>query len=299
MNIAIDPRASGPLSEESVDRFARDGFLVIEDALEPSVLTGLREDFDAWVEESRHYTAAYGEQADGRPRFSLEPGHGAGQPALRRIASPVELSSRYLEAMRDNRALDAVAQLIGPNVRFNNSKINAKHPGAATKVDFHQDFLFGPRSNDDMITVLFFLDEVTPENGPLEVVPGSHLGPMHEHWHDGVFTGAVDAEVARYCRTHAVSCHGPAGAACLMHTRLLHGSKPNLSAAPRTLFIVEYCAEDSHPLQRNHIPSRFDGEVVRGVATNRVRCSGYEMTFPEVPKGASFFEQQNRLEAAQ
>ena len=37
---------------------------------------------------------------------------------------------------------------------------------------------------------ILFIDDVTLENGPLEVIPGSHKGPIYSHWHDGVFTGA-------------------------------------------------------------------------------------------------------------
>jgi phytanoyl-CoA hydroxylase len=229
---------------------------------------------------------------DGRPRFDLEPGHSAERPALRRVTSPIEISDAYLDVMRSSKAVDAVAQLIGPNVAFNNAKVNSKQPGAATEVKFHQDFLFEPHTNDDLITVLFFLDEVTIDNGPLEVIPGTHRGPMFDHWHDGVYTGAVSQEVRDAHLSEAVSVVGAAGTACLMHTRLLHGSGPNQSDRPRTLFISEYRAEDSKPLQVNHIPSRYEGEVVRGVATNRVRCSAYEMEYPEVPTGASFFSQQ-------
>ena len=194
--------------------------------------------------------------------------------------------------MRNNRALDALEDLLGPNIKFENAKINSKLPGAATEIKFHQDFLFEAHTNDDMVTVLFFLDDVTEENGPLEVVPGSHKGPLYEHWHAGVFTGAVSDAIAAEMAPKAVACYGSAGSACLMHTRVLHGSAPNLSNAPRTLFICEYLAEDSYPLHANHIPSKYMYEVVRGQATGRVRCSNYEMAFPEMPTGASFFEQQ-------
>ena len=153
-----------------------------------------------------------------------------------------------------------------------------------------------PHTNDDLMTVLFFLDDVTEQNGPLEVIPGSHQGPLYEHWHDGVFTGTVSEEVIARVHALATPCLGPAGSACLMHTRLLHGSASNLSDSPRTLFICEYCAEDSYPLQRNHIPSVHMGEIVRGHHTGRVRCSEYQMSFPEVPTGASFFEQQAKAD---
>jgi phytanoyl-CoA hydroxylase len=280
------------LDREQVDRYGRDGYLLLEDALSPWQLARLDAVFEAWVEESRSHDGPYGETFDGRPRFDVEPGHCAERPALRRVASPIEVSDAYLEVMRANPALDAVAQLIGPNLRFRESKVNSKLPGTATHLKFHQDLPFGPLTNEDLITVLFHLDEVTAENGPLEVVPGSHRGPLYEHWHDGVFTGAVSPEVEAMAKEGAVTCCGAAGSAYLLDARLLHGSAPNLSSAPRTLFIVQYHAEDAYPLAPNHLPSRFDGDVVAGVATNRVRCSDYEVAVPEMPTAASFFAVQ-------
>ena len=77
-----------------------------------------------------------------------------------------------------------------------------------------------------------------------------------------------------------------------MHTRLLHGSAPNLSDSPRTLFISVYSAEDAIPQSPNPMPNRYEGLVVRGEKTNRVRSVPYDIELPQVPKGASFFEQQ-------
>ena len=130
------------------------------------------------------------------------------------------------------------------------------------------------------------------ENGPLEVVAGTHKGQLYEHWHDGVFTGSVSDTVAAEIKTRTIPCYGSAGSACLMHTRLLHGSAPKLSQNPRTIFICEYTAEDAYPLQTNHIPSEYMYEIVPGQCSHRVGCSDYAMKFPEVPTGASFFEQQ-------
>ncbi|MDH8061868.1 phytanoyl-CoA dioxygenase family protein, partial [Klebsiella pneumoniae] len=84
------------------------------------------------------------------------------------------------------------------------------------------------------ITALLMVSEVTPENGPLNVVPGSHQGPLWTHWQEGRFTGAVDDEVvATHCQ-QPQACFGPAGSVCFMHTRLLHASSPNETALPRT-----------------------------------------------------------------
>ncbi|MGD2172030.1 MAG: phytanoyl-CoA dioxygenase family protein [Gammaproteobacteria bacterium] len=280
------------LSERQIEFFESEGYLLLERAVGGEQLRVLRRQFAAWVDESRGQRQAYGKTLDGRARFDLEAGHSADRPALRRVNAPTDISSDYYRAMRDGGIADAVASLIGPNVRFHHSKINSKLPGTATAVKWHQDFPFTPHSNDDLVTALLMLDDVVDENGPLKVVPGSHKGEIFELWHGGVFTGAVADEVACDCEQRAVTCTGEAGTLCLMHTRLLHGSAPNLSDLPRTLFIAVYSAEDAMPITPNPVPCRHQGEVVRGRRSGRIRSSRYEISLPQLPESASFFDQQ-------
>lgn len=285
------------LTQEQKDRFWRDGVLMVEDAVNSGQLSDLRRVFADWVEESRAHTEDFGETIDGRPRFDLQPGHSAEVPGLRRVQSPEEVSGVYADIMRNARTVDFCADLIGPAIRFHHGKVNSKLPGTATEVKFHQDFPFQPMTNDDMITCLLFIDDVTLENGPLEVVPGTHKGPLFSLWHNGMFTGAVAGEVLDRHRDQVVKCTGKAGTVCLMHARLLHGSAPNLSDMSRTLYISTYYAEDGIELSANHLPSTLTHELVRGEASGRVRCTPYEMQLPEVPKDTSFFAQQELAEA--
>ena len=288
----------GFLTQDQKDTFWRDGVLVVEDAVTADELAALRGEFEGWVEESRAHSKDYGETQDGRARFDLQPGHSADAPALRRVQSPEEVSEIYAETMKNARTVDYCAELIGPGIRFHHGKVNSKLPGSATQVKWHQDFPFEPMTNDDMITSLLFIDDVTLENGPLEVIPGSHKGPIYSHWHDGVFTGAVDDQIVNGQRDSIVKCTGKAGSVCLMHANLLHGSAPNLSDKPRTLYISTYYAEDAIELSPNHLPSRFTHTLVRGEASGRVRCTPYEMELPAVPKGTSFFAQQEGSDGA-
>jgi ectoine hydroxylase-related dioxygenase (phytanoyl-CoA dioxygenase family) len=282
----------GLLTQAQIDKFWRDGVLVVENAVSAIQLSALRTEFQTWVEESRSHSSDYGETRDGRRRFDLQPGHSAKTPGLRRVQSPEEVSEAFESVMRNDRTVDYCADLIGPNIRFHHGKVNSKLPGSATAVKWHQDFPFQPMTNDDMITCLLFVDDVTLENGPLEVIPESHKGPLYSHWHDGVFTGAIDHTVIDPQRDKIIKCTGKAGDVCLMHVNLLHGSAPNLSDKPRTLYITTYYAEDAIELSPNHLPSRFTHELIRGTASGRVRCSAYAMQLPAVPKGTSFFAQQ-------
>ena len=280
------------LTADQKDQFWEDGVITVENAVTSDELNDLNEAFDEWVKESQNHDKDYGEVLDGRPRFDLEPSHSKKIPGLRRIQSPEEISNAYSHVMRNSKMVDFVSDLIGPSIRFHHGKVNSKLPGTYTKVKFHQDFLFQPMTNDDMVTALLFMDDVTLDNGPLEVIPGSHKGPLFSHWHNGIFTGAVSDQIVEKNKEKVIQCTGKAGSVCLMHASLLHGSAPNLSSESRTLYIVTYYSEDSIELSQNHLPSTLTHELVKGEVSGSVRCSSYTMLIPEVPKGTSFFSQQ-------
>ncbi len=283
---------------EYVTSFENNGYVLMENVITGDQLAALNDQLRSWIDDSRQHDSNFGEIMDGRPRFDVEPRtHSPEMPALRRISSPIEVSDSYLTVTRDNAALDLTAEIFGPNIKLVATKVNLKLPGSGTAVKYHQDFPFEPHSNDNVMTVLIFLDDVTPDNGPLEVVPGSHRGKIHTLWHDGVFTGAVDPEMEEGLRDASVSCTGKAGSACLMHSRLLHASLPNMTNVPRSLFIITYVAEDAIALSPNPIPHIYDGDIMRGRHTGRVRCTPYEMDLPEYPKEASFFGQQDKVKA--
>ncbi len=280
------------LNAEQIDAFWAQGCVTLPDAVSAEQLVALKADLAGWVEDSRAHITAFGEMLDGRPRFDVEPGHSAEQPALRRVASTTELSENYLAVVQNSSMIDMIAELIGPDLRFHHSKVNSKLPGAATVVKWHQDFTFDPHSNDDMITALLFLDDVTEENGPLRIVPGSHRGPLYTLWQEGIFTGTVDEAAAVDLQGRAHSMTGPAGSVCLMHVRLAHSSSANLSDAPRSLFIAAIAAADALPLAPCAVPSVHGGMILRGREPGRIRSIEFEMEIPEVPEGASFFVQQ-------
>lgn len=288
------------LQQAQIEQFQRDGFLVVENVMGPEQLTALRHQLENWVDESRAYTDAYGETIDGRARFDIDPSdHNADHPALRRVSSPTEISKAYFDTALKSEMAYMAGQLIGGSgTRFHHSKVNAKLPHTATTVKWHQDFPFTPHTNDDMITALLMVGEVTAENGPLQVIPGSHKGELFNHWQDGHFSGKVEDWVeAQQCQ-HYVSCTGAAGSVCFMHTRLLHASGANHTPLPRYLFISVYAAEDAVALSDNPLPSVHQGQLVYGLESGQVRMTANQLKMPQKPKGASFFVQQAGLEVA-
>ena len=280
------------LTEAQQAEFWERGVILLESAYSEQDLEPVRAQHRRWIEESREHDAPFGEMLDGRPRFDVEPVHCAAAPALRRVASPEEISDEFLGLIESGPMLEAVADLLGENLRFHHGKLNSKLPGSGTTVKWHQDFTFDPHSNDDCITAMLFLDDIDSEIGPARVVPGSHRGELYSLWQDGRFTGAVADEIASQCERSAVECLGPAGSLCLMHTRALHASSENLTQRPRSLYIATLTAADAVPLAPCALPSMHAGRIVRGCEPGVIRSVAFTMETPEIPSGASFFAQQ-------
>ena len=283
------------LTRDQIDAFHRDGFLVVENAVTPEQLAALKSDLAGWVEESRGHDEPFGpETLDGRARFDMGAEHTADHPALRRVNNPSDISPAYLDVMTNARTVDMIADLIGPNLKFHHCKINVKLPGTKTEVGYHQDFAFTPHTNDDVITALLMLDDVTEENGCLMVVPGTHRGPMHTLFENGVFVGKMRPETEAEMKSRQVAVTGPAGSVCLMHTRLAHGSAANASQRPRGLYICVYTAADAVPIARNPMANPNEGKIVRGQESPVARMIPIEVELPKQPKSASFFTVQGQ-----
>ena len=279
------------LSQIQQDRFWRDGYIVVDGAVAPDALTRLRQQMDDWDNESRAHTEPYGEPTvDGRPRFDMGAEHSAERPALRRINNPSEISDDFNAAMTNAPMVDMVADLIGPNVKYHHCKINTKLPGSQTVVRYHQDFPYTPHTNDDVITAMLLLDDVDEGNGCLMVVPGTHRGTIDSLFQGGTFTGMVAPALEQDYLARQVPIEGKAGAVCLMHTRLQHGSEPNLSEnRRRAIYLCVYSAADAIPIARNPMPSTLEGTIVRGKASATARMIPLEVELPQQPKSASFF----------
>jgi ectoine hydroxylase-related dioxygenase (phytanoyl-CoA dioxygenase family) len=224
--------------------------------------------------------------------------HSAEKPALRRVNNPSDISDAYFDVMRNATTVDMVADLVGPDIKLHHCKINLKLPGSDTIVAYHQDFLFTPHTNDDVITALLMLDDVTEENGCLRVVPGSHKGPLYSLFDGEQFTGAVSAKEEARLLEQSVPITGKAGSVCLMHTRLAHGSAPNGSNRSRGLYICVYSAADAFPIARNPMPSPNEGIILRGEKARSARLTEARIELPEQPKSASFFTVQGQDSAA-
>ena len=286
------------LATQQIEQFRRDGYMTVGNAVTETELADMRREVAAWVEESRRHQAPFGPPTiDGRPRFDMGAEHSSHHPALRRVNNPSDISGVFEGVMRNAAMVDMVGDLIGPDVKFHHCKINLKLSGSRTEVGYHQDYAYTPHSNDDIVTALLMLDDMTEENGCLKAVPGSHTGPIYSLFDGDRFTGFVDSEAEQALRPQEVAITGKAGSVCLMHTRLVHGSDANRAEHPRGLYICVYTAADAFPLAANPMPNPNEGTIVRGRKSRSARLMAARVELPEQPKKASFFAVQGQESA--
>jgi ectoine hydroxylase-related dioxygenase (phytanoyl-CoA dioxygenase family) len=161
---------------------------------------------------------------------------------------------------------DAIADLVGPDVKFFQSKLNFKWSQGGDEVKWHQDISFWPHTNYSPCTAGTYIFDCTADQGPLGVLPGSHNGPVVDQYNDkGEWVGCLRPEdVAKIDMSKVVYLEGPAGSVTIHNCRTLHHSKANWSDVPRPLLLNVYSAANAMPYTYNPLPSKYTGAIVRG-----------------------------------
>ena len=275
------------LNAKQVQEYEQLGYLVVPDVLSHTEVAELQRVTDELVEASRCVSAH-------TDLYDLEPTHSSTEPRVRRIKNPNLHHEVYDRTLRHPAIVDIVNQLIGPGVRYHNTKLNMKSAGFGP-VEWHQDWAFYPHTNDDILAVGVAVDAMTKENGGMMVVPRSHRGPVYDHHQGGYFVGAVtDHEPDP---AEVVQLDVPAGGITLHHVRTLHGSTPNRSPTPRRLLLLELCAIDAWPLLNQADWDTFNSHIVRGSPTRtpRMTVAPVRIPLPTHERRGSIYEVQSKL----
>ena len=83
--------------------------------------------------------------------------------------------ARVYQLVQHPRIVDAVADLLGPNVVCWGSHFFCKMPHDGKRVPWHQDSTYWPLSPTKTVTVWLAIDDADPENANMKFIPRSHL----------------------------------------------------------------------------------------------------------------------------
>ncbi len=204
------------LSDRQVESYRRDGFVSPLPALSPPEISELCTELDG-----------------------LERREGGGISA-RTNRKPHLLLPWLNEVIRHPRILDAVEDVIGPNILCWGSGFFAKPAHDRALVSWHQDSTYWGLSEPEVVTAWVAFTASTAESGCMRVIPGTHRLDQIPHRdtfaEDNLLSRGQEIEV----EGDAVDLILDAGEMSLHHVRLIHGSTPNRAGQPRIGYAIRY-----------------------------------------------------------
>jgi non-haem Fe2+, alpha-ketoglutarate-dependent halogenase len=147
------------------------------------------------------------------------------------------------ELAAHSRVVDAIADILGPDIMLWDTKLFPKPPRSASFVSWHQDGTYlGLEPLTDVLTAWIALSDSLPENGAMRVLPGSHKHGQLEHkatYADGnlLLNGQIIEGIEG---DGAIDIPLRAGEMSVHHMLLVHGSLPNTSDTPRIGISINY-----------------------------------------------------------
>jgi len=229
-------------------------------------------------------------------KIDLEKGHTAENPRLRRVTYVDDNDPDFWRLCADSVIPDVAADLLGPDVRFRDMMLNFKWADGGAEVKWHQDICFYPHTHLGTMQFLVFLEDVSSEQGPLQVIPASHKGPIFEHYNESnEWTGTIcQADLSAAGVDNAIDLTGPAGTVSVHHGGTIHGSDQNNSNCGRPVFVITYTAADAMPYTAPPYPSSHYRTLVRGSEPRYARHEELRIPLPPDWSGGytSIFEHQ-------
>jgi len=172
---------------------------------------------------------------------------------------------RFANAIcRDEKLLDVVESILGPDILVWGSTFFIKEPKTDTYVSWHQDMKYwGLSDTDGQVSAWIALNNVSQANGCMQFLPKTHLGEMVDHKDtfsdDNFLTRGQEADFT-LDEEEIVHIELTAGQASFHHGKLLHASPPNHSDDRRIGYAIQFIA----PHVQQNVASKDFAMLVRG-----------------------------------
>jgi len=244
-----------PLSEAEVRQYHELGYLVPNLRLPTAQVDALREALDRLLRDNPGV----------RPE-KLISAHLARRGGAAN-AEGVRGQSEFLALAKDEHILDAVQQLIGPDIVLWGCHVFCKPAGDGHETPWHQDGHYWPIRPLATCTVWVALDESVVENGCLRVIPRSHLARIsHPHLHEDRQDLALQQRLGgeHFDEGAAVDLELQPGQMSMHDVYMIHGANANRSPKRRAGVALRYMPGSSvferqlDPVQgRSGVPTAF------------------------------------------
>ena len=209
-----------PLSPEERHHLDNDGYLVLEDFVQPDDLAALRDRIHRLFDE-------LGERAG--HEFKQE-------PQTDRLANLIDYDEVFQRAVGLPKLLSAVAQVLGPEFKLSSLNARSARPHSDWTQPLHCDTGALPDARGNSVcNIIWMLDDFTADNGATRFVPGMHRS------HRLPQEALADASAPHPDERLLI---GRRGTVVVMNAHLWHGGTANRTDGPRLAMHSFYCRRD-------------------------------------------------------
>jgi non-haem Fe2+, alpha-ketoglutarate-dependent halogenase len=166
------------------------------------------------------------------------------------------------DLVRHPSILDAVEDVLGPNLLAWSTSFFIKEARDSAYVSWHQDATYWGLSEPDVLTAWVAFTEATVDNGAMRMVPGSHgeqLAHRDTFAANNLLSRGQEIAVA-VDETRGVDIVLRAGEMSLHHVLIVHGSGANPSSDRRIGFAIRYI-----PTTVAQVAGEDSATLVRGI----------------------------------
>lgn len=266
------------LTLEQRQFYEDNGFLVIRHLIEPGLLDLCRERFEALCDKRLPWNGITMMKDVSLAKMGV-----TGQ-RLYNKAQDFVYDDVLFQYCVHPQVLDYVECFTGPNIRAMHTMLINKPPDAGTLTSrhpLHQDLHYFPfRPADRIVCAWTAMEHITPANGCLFVLPGTHKGVLHQHdypdWQNGV--NKMYHGVRGFDDHPVIELPMEKGDTVFFHPILIHGSGANRTQGYRKAISCHYSTADAEFIDVRGTSQANIAKEVEDIARRR----GVELDFQSI-----------------
>ncbi|MBT5876755.1 MAG: phytanoyl-CoA dioxygenase family protein [Candidatus Latescibacteria bacterium] len=247
------------LSSEQIASFHERGYLVIGKFLDDGLIECLRTEYDREFEVARKsggFRNLAIEDTDDVDKKNNAP------TQMLQIMQMCERNIHFRRLIFHEPLLDMIECLIGPNIQLFHDQALYKPAHTGGEIFWHQDNAYWQCTPPNLVSCWMTLDDVTIDNGAMQLIPGSHLKAL-DHTRTGEGGPLLDVRDQATGQDTAV-IDLPAGGVMIHHCQTMHYTQPNNTDRQRRAFAIHYMTPGTRNLRKEeHLEVGFERPMLR------------------------------------
>ncbi len=246
------------ITAEQIEQYQTQGFFILEKAIPPEQLEGLRAECERLVNEVDQEMESAGMTSIGLTQYKKR----------------YFIGNRGQESTQISRFIfgDVMAEVaratLGDTVYLFNEQYVVKAPEKGTQFAWHQDSGYIGHYHTPYLSCWCSLDDMTIENGTIFVLPYDRAGMKPEDLFDHQVESETNDKVGYRGDDPGLPALVPAGSVVVFSSRTFHRSGVNTSRNVRRSYLAQYSKEvirtkDGESNWGQAVPFWLDGERVR------------------------------------